>query len=77
MIIPALATRRAIRYRTAKAYAVGAIGYLTGLVASMVTDLPTGALTVWTMAATGIAFAIVERGPGLAPDSAREMRSSP
>ena len=45
LIIPALATRRAVRYRTAKAYAVGAIGYLTGLIASMLTDLPTGALT--------------------------------
>ena len=65
LIIPALATRRAVRYRTAKAYAVGAIGYLTGLVASMLTDLPTGALIVWTMAATGIAFAVAERGPQL------------
>ena len=62
LIVPALASRRATRNRTAKAYAVGAIGYLTGLVASMLTDLPTGALIVWTMAATGIAFAVIERG---------------
>ncbi len=76
LIIPALATRRAVRYRTAKAYAVGAIGYLTGLIVSMITDLPTGALTVWTMAATGIAFAVAERGPQLAADPAHEARST-
>ncbi len=62
LIIPALATRRATRFRTAKAYAVGALGYLFGLVVSILTDLPTGALIVWTMAASGIAFACVERG---------------
>jgi zinc/manganese transport system permease protein len=62
LIIPALATRRAVEHRTAKAYAVGAVGYLTGLVASLITDLPTGALTVWTMAATGIVVASLERG---------------
>jgi len=76
LIIPALATRRAVRHRTAKAYAVGAIGYLTGLIASMLTDLPTGALTVWTMAATGIAFAVAERGPRLAADPAHQARST-
>ncbi len=75
LIIPALATRKAVRHRTAKAYAVGAIGYATGLIASMITDLPTGALTVWTMAATGIAFATAERGPHLAEDAEREMHS--
>ena len=75
LIIPALATRRAVRHRTAKAYAVGAIGYLTGLVASMITDLPTGALTVWTMAATGIAFAVAERGSQLSPEPVHEVRS--
>jgi len=65
LIIPALASRRAVRYRTAKAYAVGAVGYLSGLIASIVSDLPTGALIVWTMAATGILFAIFERGSGV------------
>ena len=76
LIIPALATRRAVRHRTAKAYAVGAIGYLTGLIASMLTDLPTGAMTVWTMAATGIAFAVAERGPRLAADSSQARSTS-
>ena len=61
LIIPALATRTANRYRIAKAYAVGGVGYLSGLIVSVLTDLPTGALIVWTMAATGIAFASFER----------------
>lgn len=63
LIIPALATRNAGRLRVAKAYAVGGLGYLTGLIASLWTDLPTGALIVWTMAATAILFASLERGP--------------
>ena len=72
LIIPALATRRAVRHRTAKAYAVGAVGYLAGIIASMQSDLPTGALIVWTMAATGIGFASTERGP--APVGADHVR---
>jgi zinc/manganese transport system permease protein len=61
LIIPALATRNTSRYRTAKAYAVGGVGYLSGLIVSVLTDLPTGALIVWTMAAAGILFASFER----------------
>jgi zinc/manganese transport system permease protein len=72
LIVPALASRRATRNRLGKAYAVGALGYLTGLVASMLTDLPTGALTVWTMAATGIAFAAAERGSPVVVDQGVE-----
>jgi zinc/manganese transport system permease protein len=75
LIIPALASRRAARYRTAKAYAIGAVGYLTGLMASIVSDLPTGALIVWTTAATGILFSIFERGPGII--DANEPRIGP
>ncbi|HEY6598089.1 MAG TPA: metal ABC transporter permease [Pseudomonadales bacterium] len=67
LIIPALASRKAVRYGMAKAYAVGAIGYLAGIVASMQSDLPTGALIVWTMAATGIAFAIAESSRNQSP----------
>jgi zinc/manganese transport system permease protein len=66
LIIPALATRNASRYRTAKAYGVGSVGYLSGLIASVLTDLPTGALIVWTMAATGIVFASFERSAAAA-----------
>lgn len=62
LIIPALASRNATRLRLAKAYAVGALGYLFGLIASIVFDLPTGAIIVWAMAVVGIAFSSVERG---------------
>jgi zinc/manganese transport system permease protein len=67
LIIPALASRNANRYRTAKAYAVGGLGYLSGLIVSVLTDLPTGALIVWTMAATGILFASFEGSAAAVP----------
>jgi zinc/manganese transport system permease protein len=57
LIIPALASRNAHGSQLPMAYAVGALGYISGLVASVLTDLPTGALIVWTMAAVGIALA--------------------
>jgi zinc/manganese transport system permease protein len=59
LIIPALASRNASR-RLAAAYGVGALGYLAGIVASTLTDLPTGALIVWTMAIIGIAVASLQ-----------------
>ncbi len=62
LIIPALASRNARRARLGKAYAVGSLGYLTGLIASLVFDLPTGAVIVWAMAMAGIVFSSFERG---------------
>jgi len=62
LIVPALATRNATRLRLFKAYAVSALGYLIGLVASTVFDLPTGAIVVWAMALIGIVFSSLERG---------------
>ncbi len=62
LIIPALASRNATRLRLAKAYAVGALGYFFGLIASIIFDLPTGAIIVWAMAVVGIAFSAAERG---------------
>ena len=61
LIIPALASRNATRFRLAKAYVVGGLGYLFGLVASTLFDLPTGAIIVWAMAIVGIALSSVER----------------
>jgi zinc/manganese transport system permease protein len=58
--VPALASRNA-PHRLASAYLVGAVGYLAGIVLSTLTDLPTGALIVWTMAATGIVVASLTR----------------
>ncbi|MGD2139339.1 MAG: metal ABC transporter permease [Burkholderiales bacterium] len=61
LIIPALATREARSKRLLKAYAVGAIGFAAGLVVSLITDLPTGAIIVWSMALCGIVFSTLER----------------
>jgi zinc/manganese transport system permease protein len=63
LIIPALASRNARRLRLAKAYAVGGLGYLFGLIASTMFDLPTGAVIVWAMAIVGLVFASLERAP--------------
>lgn len=60
LIIPALAT---IRLQGAKrllmAYAIGALGYALGLVLSVVFDLPSGALIVWTLAGVTTLAAII------------------
>ena len=62
LVIPALATcndRKGRRYL--KAYAVGVIGYVTGLAASAATDLPTGAMIVCALALAGGAVAWLGR----------------
>lgn len=61
LIVPALASRNATRFRLAKAYAVGGLGYFFGLIASIMFDLPTGAIVVWAMAIVGIALSCMER----------------
>jgi zinc/manganese transport system permease protein len=51
LIVPALATAGLSgRKGVAAAYAIGALGYVGGLVLSAVFDLPSGALIVWTLA---------------------------
>lgn len=51
LIIPALATRRIHgRGRLSAGYFLGATAYLAGIALSALFDLPTGAVTVWTMA---------------------------
>ncbi len=62
LIIPALATREARSKRLAKAYAVGAIGFAAGLAVSLLTDWPTGAVIVWSMAVIGVVFSSLEKG---------------
>lgn len=62
LIIPALATREAVTHAMAKAYAVGALGFAAGLMVSVLTDLPTGAVIVWSMALVGIVFSSLEKG---------------
>jgi zinc/manganese transport system permease protein len=59
LILPALATRHlAGRTRLLAGYAVGGISYLAGIVASSLLDWPTGAVIVWTMAFTALAFGV-------------------
>ncbi len=60
LIIPALAARRLEgRPRLAAAYLTGAIAYMLGIAASAMLDLPTGALTVWSMALVGLIAGLV------------------
>lgn len=63
LIIPALATQRLRGMRQLLAsYALGALGYATGLAASAWWDVPSGAVIVWALAAAGLAcFGLVRR----------------
>ena len=70
LIIPALATRRLHgKPRLRTGYALGAVAYLAGIVLSALFDLPTGAVTVWTMALLAIAvgFWLGHRHDGATP----------
>lgn len=59
LILPALATRHLQgRSRLLAGYAVGAVSYLAGIVASSLLDWPTGAVIVWSMAFTALVFGL-------------------
>jgi len=71
LIVPALATSSiADRRQLGIAYAVGAAGYLSGLVLSAIFDLPSGAMIVWTLAACALVAQLL---PGLR-SPARQQR---
>lgn len=60
LIVPALACRLyPSRIRLAVAYAVGATGYILGLGLSVLFDLPSGAVVVWTLASVGVAASAI------------------
>jgi len=60
LIVPALATAGMQgRVQLVAAYAIGVAGYVSGLVLSAVLDLPSGALIVWTLAASGLLAQLV------------------
>ncbi len=60
LIVPALATAGMKgKGRLSVAYAVGALGYASGLVLSAILDLPSGALIVWTLAACAVLAQLV------------------
>ena len=55
LILPALATRRLSGAKRLWAgYAIGALSYLIGILASAVLDFPTGAIVVWAMAVVAV-----------------------
>ena len=76
LIVPALATAGMRgRARLLTAYAIGVLGYVSGLVLSAVLDLPSGALIVWTLAACALLAQLVpavRRSHPARPESARE-----
>lgn len=59
LIVPALASYRAVRRRMLYAYAIGIAGYAAGLLLSAWFDLPSGATVVWAMAVIGIVTALL------------------
>ena len=60
LIIPALATMGIRRgNRLVAGYVVGGVAYLLGIIVSLVLDLPTGAVIVWSMAAVALLAGLV------------------
>src|SRR5882762_30612 len=59
LVVPALATFYSRPVRLLKAYSVGVLGYALGLVVSVVTDLPSGAMIVCAIVVVGVVFAAV------------------
>jgi zinc/manganese transport system permease protein len=59
LIVPALATRHIDRrgVRIICGYGVGIVGCLAGLLLSVVSDLPAGAVMVWCLAVSALVFA--------------------
>ena len=62
LVVPALATFYSRRYRFLKAYGVGVLGYAAGLIISVVSDLPSGAMIVCAMVVAGALMAAVTAG---------------
>jgi zinc/manganese transport system permease protein len=56
LIVPPLATRRLAKRRLPAAWALGAAGYLLGLLLATLQDWPPGPTIVWVMVALGIAL---------------------
>jgi zinc/manganese transport system permease protein len=54
LVVPALATWYSRRHRLLKGYAIGALGYALGLLASLQFDLPSGPMIVCAVAALGL-----------------------
>ena len=55
LMVPALATRSLRAHRILAGYCIGLAGYVGGLLLSVVYDLPTGAVIVWTLTLAALA----------------------
>ena len=66
LVVPALATFYSRKQRYLKAYAVGVLGYALGLIASAMTDLPSGSMIVCAMVVIAAATALLSK-PDVAP----------
>jgi zinc/manganese transport system permease protein len=77
LIVPALAAKLyPERMRLPIGYAVGVVGYVSGLIASSVFDLPTGAVIVVTLVITFIIATMLSRTGAVAVDAAPAPRTS-
>lgn len=68
LIMPALACRHIAQEnkRLLFAYCIGLLGYILGLSASLLFDLPTGAIIVWTLLLACLLFqALLKQQPNL------------
>lgn len=61
LIVPALAVRGALRRPAVAAYLIGTAGYLLGLLASALFDLPAGPAVVWMLALSALAGRLLLR----------------
>ena len=61
LVLPALCTFYSRSRRLPKAYAIGVSGYALGLLASALTDLPSGSMIVCAMALVGASVAFLTR----------------
>ena len=69
LIVPALATRRLVRYRVAFGYGLSIVGYAAGLLTSTVTDMPSGPTVVWVMTVLAVLGVATTRYVRPAPQS--------
>ncbi len=61
LIIPAITSHGVAKFRLPLAYLVGMLGYTSGLLLSVLRDLPSGAAIVWSMAICGAGLLLLRR----------------
>ena len=61
LIVPPLATRRMTKRRLPAAWALGAVSYAVGLLASTAADLPSGPVIVWVLVAAAVVVELATR----------------